>query len=94
MSFEFTNSTRCLVHLSIAVREGPYRCEVDGDACSPLVDEDCAPMDMTFSAMRFFRISSMDFSTALKSPDINTQDMISWVGEQLIKVEEWMPRSQ
>jgi hypothetical protein len=72
MSFKFTKSSRCLVHFSIVVREGPDQCVVNGDAYTPLVDKDCAPADMTFSSMRSMRISSKDFSTALNSPDIHT----------------------
>jgi hypothetical protein len=94
MSFTFSKSSRCLLHFSVAVREGPDRRAVDGDACTPLVDEACTPADMTFSAMRSMRISSMDFSTALRSPDIHARDQISQVGEQTIKVTEWMARSQ
>jgi hypothetical protein len=94
MRFTFSKSSQCLVHFSVIVREGLDRCGVDGDACTPLVDEACAPVDMTFSAMRSMRISSMDFSTALKSPDIHAQDLISWVSEQIIKVAEQMARSQ
>jgi hypothetical protein len=53
------------------VREGLDQCVIDGDACTPLIDEACALADMTFSSMRSMRISSMDFSTALNSPDIH-----------------------
>jgi hypothetical protein len=76
-----------LAHFSVAVREGPDRRAVDGEACNPLVDEACAPADMTFSAIRSIRISSMDFSTALRSPDMHARNQIFRVGEQTLKVE-------
>jgi hypothetical protein len=86
MSFAFTKSSRFLVCFSIVVQEGPDRHAVDGDACTPLVDEACVPVDMTFSAMRSMRVSSTYFYTVLKSPNIHARDLISQVGEQIIKV--------
>jgi hypothetical protein len=91
MSFTFTKSSRCLVHFSVAARDGPDPRAVDGDACTPLVDEAWTPVDMTFSAMRSMRISSMDFSTVLKSPDMHARDQ---VGDQILNVTEWVARSQ
>jgi hypothetical protein len=94
MRFSFAKSSRCLICLSITVWEGPDRCAIDGDDFTPLVDEACIHVDMTFLAMRSMRISSMDLSIVLKSPDIHARDLISQVGEQIIKVGEWMVRSQ
>jgi hypothetical protein len=71
MSFVFTKSSRCLLHFSVAVRDGPDRRVVDGEACNPLIDEACATADMTFSAKRSIKISSKDFSIALRSPDVH-----------------------
>jgi hypothetical protein len=51
-------------------------------------------MDMTFSAIRSIKISSTDFSTALRSPDMHTRNQITRVGEQTLKVIEWMVRSR
>jgi hypothetical protein len=94
MSFAFTKSSRCLVHFSFVVQEGPDRRAVDRDAFTLVVDEACAPTDMTFSSMRSMRMPSMNFSTVLNSPDIHARDMISQVIEQIIKVLERMVRSQ
>jgi hypothetical protein len=77
MSFTFVKSSRCLVCFSIAAQDGPDPRAVDVDACTPLVDEAWTPIDMTFSVMRSMRISSMDFSTSLKSPDMHAQNQVS-----------------
>jgi hypothetical protein len=82
ISFAFTKSSRCLVLFSVAARDGPDPRAVDGEACTPHVDEAWMPADITFSAMRSIRISSMDFSAALISSDMHTRDLISQVGEQ------------
>jgi hypothetical protein len=86
MSFAFAKSSRCLLYFSIAVRDGPDQLLVDGDACTPLVDKACTPVDRTFSSMRSIRISSMDLSTTLRSPNIHARDQISRVGGQSLKV--------
>jgi hypothetical protein len=69
---------------SVAVLKCPDQHVVDGEACNPLVDESCAPMDMTFSAIKSIRISSTRFSTTLKSPDIHARKQIFQVGEQTL----------
>jgi hypothetical protein len=94
MSFVFSKLSRWFLCLSVIVQYGQDRRLVDGDACNPLVDESCAPADMTFSAMKSMRISSMDFSTALKSPDIHARDQISQVSEQTLNVKERVVMSQ
>lgn len=86
MSFVFSKSSRYLLHLFSVVRDGPDRHAVDGDACKSLIDEACDPADMTFSSIRSIRISSTDFSTALRSPNIHDRDQISWIGGQMLKV--------
>jgi hypothetical protein len=78
----FAKSSRCLLYFSIVVQDGPYRRAVDGEACNPLVDEACAPADMTFSAIRSIKISSTDFSTVLRSLDIHARDQMSRIGGQ------------
>jgi hypothetical protein len=67
---------------------------VDEDASNPRVDEACVPADITFSAMRYIRISSKKFSTILKLSDIHARDPISLVGEQTLNVTEWMASSK
>jgi hypothetical protein len=82
MSFALTKSSRCLVCFFVAAWDGPDPRAVDGDACTPLVDEAWMPSKITFSAMRSIRISSTDFSTVLISSEIHTRDLISQVDEQ------------
>jgi hypothetical protein len=82
MSFAFSKSSRCLVHFFVTAWDGPDPRAVDRDACTPLVDEVWMPTSITFSAMRYIRISSMTFYTALIFSDMHTRDMISQVSEQ------------
>jgi hypothetical protein len=92
MRFTFAKSSRCLVHFSVASRDGLDPQAVDEDACTPLVDEASIPMDMTFSAMRSMRIYSMDFSTTLNSLDMHARHQ---VGDQiLLNVTEQVARSR
>jgi hypothetical protein len=81
--FALARSSRCFLCFSVVQ---PKHHLVDGDPCNPLVDDACIPRDMTFSFMRSIRISSTDFSTALRSLDIHTCNKINQVGEQEIKV--------
>jgi hypothetical protein len=90
--FTLAKSSRCLIHFSVAGRLD--RCEFEGDACNPPVDDACNPTDMTLSAMRSMRISSTDFSNALCSPNIHTHNKIDRVGEQTDEVIKWMVRSR
>jgi hypothetical protein len=94
MSFPFSKLSRCLLHFSFVVLEGPYRRAVDGDACNPLVDEAYAPADMNFSTIRSIRIYSTNFSTALHSLDMHAREQIFRVGEQTLKVAKWVAKSQ
>jgi hypothetical protein len=82
MRFTFTKSSRCFIHFSVTSRDGLDPRAIDGDSCTPLVDEAWMPVDITFWAMRSIRISSIAFSTVLISSNMHTQDMISQVGEQ------------
>jgi hypothetical protein len=86
MSFSFTKSLRCLLHFSVTVWDGPDQCALDGEACNPLIDEACAPLDMNFSSMRSIKISSTNFSTALRSLDIHAHDQIYHICGQMLKV--------
>jgi hypothetical protein len=90
----FAKSSRCLLHFSVIVQDGPYRREVNVDSCTPLVNKACTTVDRTFTATRSMRLSSMNFSTVLNSPDIHARDQISRVGERIMKVAEWMARLQ
>jgi hypothetical protein len=94
MSFTFSKSSRCLVHFSIIAQDGPDPRVVDGDDCTPLVNEAWTPVDITFSVMRYMRISSMNFSTSLKSLDMHARYKVSLVGDQILNVTEWVVRSQ
>jgi hypothetical protein len=86
MSFTFSKLSRCLLHFSVVVQDGPDQHAVDGESCNPLIDEACAPVDMTFSAIRSIRISSTEFSTTLRSFDMHTRDQMFRIGGQMIKV--------
>jgi hypothetical protein len=86
MSFMFAKSLQCLLIFSIAARGGLDQHAINGDACNPLIDEDCTPTDMTFSVISSIKISSKDFSTMLRSLDIHARDQISRVGGKILKV--------
>jgi hypothetical protein len=86
MSFTFSKSSQCLLHFFVAIRDGPNRCAVNWEACNPLVDEAFSLADMTFSTMNSIKISSMYFSTALRSLEIHTHDKMFWVGGKMLKV--------
>jgi hypothetical protein len=45
-------------------------CPIEGYAYSPLVDNACIPSDIALSAIKFFKTSSMDFSSLVCSIDI------------------------
>jgi hypothetical protein len=77
-----------LLLFSVVVQDGLDRRPVEGDACNPPVDEAYTPTDMNFSAIRSIKISSMDFSIALRSPDMHARDQISRVGERVLKVRK------
>jgi hypothetical protein len=71
-------SSLCLVLLSASSRDVLAR-EVDGEACTPLVDDACKPIDnshsdMTLSALRLASTSLTDSSATLNSSDIYAQD--------------------
>jgi hypothetical protein len=65
----------CLVHFSANGRDDPVMRAVDGEACSPLVDDACIPadIDIALSVMRSMRTSSTIFFVALNSFDIHAQ---------------------
>jgi hypothetical protein len=94
MSFTFTKSSRFLVRFSVASWDGPNPRAVDEDAYTPLIDEAWNLVDMTFSTMRYMRISLIDLSTSLKSPDMHAQDHVSQVGDQILNLKEWVARFQ
>jgi hypothetical protein len=41
---------------------------------------------MNFSTMRLVKITSMDFSTVLRSLDMHARDQMFWIGGQILKV--------
>jgi hypothetical protein len=53
-----------------------------------VVDEACTPVDMNFSAIRYIKISSTNFSTVLRSLDMHTRDQIARVGKGTLKVRK------
>jgi hypothetical protein len=65
----FARSSLCLVLFSTDGQDGPDPRAVDGEACIPLVDDACTPIDidMTLSVMRSIRTSSKTLSVALNS---------------------------
>jgi hypothetical protein len=86
MSFASSKSLRCLLSFSVAIQDGPDQRAVDGEACNPLIDEACAPSDMTFYAMRSIKIYLTYFSTTLRLLDMQTLDQMFRIGGQMLKV--------
>jgi hypothetical protein len=76
------------------VQDDTNRRLVEGDACNISFDDVCTLAYMTLSVIRSIRISSTDFSTALRSPNIHTCNQITRVGESTLKVIEPMVRSR
>jgi hypothetical protein len=77
-NFALATSFLCLVLLSTSTRDVPARV-VNGEACAPLVDDACKPIDnplsdMTLSTMRLAITSLTDYSVVLNSSEIYTQD--------------------
>jgi len=83
-----------LVHFSVTTQDGLDPRVVNGDACTPLVDEAWTIVYMTFLAMRSMRISLKNFSTSLKSLDMHAQSQVSQVSDQIIDVTERVASSQ
>jgi hypothetical protein len=50
----------------------PEHRPIEGEACSPLVDDTCTPSDIALSSMNFLRTSLMEFSNSVGSLDIIT----------------------
>jgi hypothetical protein len=88
MSFTFARLAWCLRIFSVAVWDRLDRRAVDEDDWNPLVDEAYAPMDMTFSSIRSIRISSIEFSTVLRSSDMHVLYQISRVGGKTLEVSK------
>jgi hypothetical protein len=90
----FAKSSRCLLLFSVVVRDAPDRRPVEGDACNPPINDACTHEDMNFSFIRSIRISSTNFSIALRSLDMHVHDQKTWIGEQTLKVIRSMARSR
>jgi hypothetical protein len=78
ISLAFARSSLCLVLFSSAGRDGPARA-VDGEACTPHVDDACTPVDsplpdMVLSAIKSIRTSVAVASSAVSSSDIHARD--------------------
>jgi hypothetical protein len=73
INFVFARSSLFLVLFSTDGQDGPDLRVVDREACSPLVDDACTPIDidMTLSVMRSIKTSSKTHSSALNSSDIH-----------------------
>jgi hypothetical protein len=70
-------SSLCLVLHSASARDVPARA-VDGEACTPLVDDACKPVDnphsdMTLLVLRLASTSLADSLAALNSSDIRAR---------------------
>jgi hypothetical protein len=77
-NFALDISYLCLVLLSSPARDVPARV-VNGEACTPLVNDAYKPVDnprsnMTLSSLRLASTSLTDSSAALNSLDIYVQD--------------------
>jgi hypothetical protein len=71
-------SSLCLVLLSAPARDVPAQA-VNGEACTPLVDDAQTPMviilsDMALLVIKSRRTSVTDSSSAVSSSDIRTQE--------------------
>jgi hypothetical protein len=71
--FAFARSSLCLVLFSTDGRDDLAPRVVDGEACSPLIDDACIPIDIdiTHLVMRSMRTSLTNFSAVLNSSDIH-----------------------
>jgi hypothetical protein len=72
INFTFSRSSLCLVLFSANGQDGSAPREVDGEACTPLVDDTCTPTyitlsDMTLSVMRSMSTSFIDSSKSNSS---------------------------
>jgi hypothetical protein len=85
-------SSQCLLLFSVVVRL--EWCPIEGDFYRPPVDDACIPIDITLSSMSSMRISSIDFSNMLASPNIHTCNQIDWVGKWTSEVNKHMERSR
>jgi hypothetical protein len=73
----FAISSMCFVPFSSVGQDGMAQA-VDREACSPLIEDSCTPVDtplseMTLSIIKSIKTSSMDFSAALNASDIRTR---------------------
>jgi hypothetical protein len=75
INFTFARSSLFLVFFSTDGQDGPDLRAVDREACSPLVDDSCTPVDinMNLSVMRLIRTYSTILFVVLNSSDINTR---------------------
>jgi hypothetical protein len=78
ISLSFARSSLCLVLFLSAGRDGPARA-VDGEACTPHVDDACTPVDnplpdMVLSSIRLIRTSVAVASSVVSSLDIRARD--------------------
>jgi hypothetical protein len=78
-NFTLAMSSLCLVILSVPARDVPSQV-VDGEACTPLIDDAWTPMeillsDMTLSVIKSRRTSVTDSSSAVSSSDIRTREI-------------------
>jgi hypothetical protein len=83
-----------LLLFSVVVQDSIDQRPVKGDACNLPIDDYCIPIDMTFSSIRSIKVSSIDFSTALRSSDMKTRNQINRVGKWTLKVIESMEISR
>jgi hypothetical protein len=76
ISLAFTRSSLCLVLFSLAGQDGLYQA-VDGEACTPCIDDAYTHVDnplpnMVISAINSIRTSIAVASLAMSSSDIRT----------------------
>jgi hypothetical protein len=78
ISLVFARSSLCLVLFSSVVQYGLTRA-VDGEACTPCVDDACTPIDsplpdMVLSTIKSIRTSIAVASSVVRSSDIRARD--------------------
>jgi hypothetical protein len=75
INLAFARSSMCLVHFSSDGQDGLSLRVVDGEGCSPLVDDTCTPVyiDMNHLVMGSIINSSTNIFVVLNSYDIRAQ---------------------
>jgi hypothetical protein len=69
----------CLVLFYVDGRDGLSPRAVNGEACTPLVEDSCTPTDITLSYMTLLVMSSMSTSFTDSLTTLSSSDKCSWL---------------